>query len=164
MDKAELLSQVVERVRQALSLSQRTANDSREAAQTIADEKEKKADARAGLEMGALATGHEKRARQLQQELEALSRVRLRQFGARDPVDLGAVVEVEDEDAREGRTFFVLPVAAGSEISGPGGDGVLTVVSAASPMGRAVLGRRVGECVEVTVQGEAREWTITYVA
>lgn len=161
MDKASLLAQVVARVQQALDIAHKTASGSREAAQTIADEKEKKADARAGLEFGALATGHEKRARQLHAELEALGQVRLRPFGRRDPVDLGAVVEVED--GQEGRTFFVLPVAAGSEITGPGGDGVLTVVSAASPMGRAVLGRRVGESVEVMVQGEPREWTITYV-
>jgi transcription elongation GreA/GreB family factor len=38
------------------------------------------------------------------------------------------------------------------------------VVTPQSPVGRAVLGRRVGDTVEVTVQGEPREWTITFVA
>ena len=62
-----------------------------------------------------------------------------------------------------GRTFFLLPVGAGLQLTGPGGDGFLSVVTPASPVGKAVLGRRVGETVEVLVRGEPREWTITYV-
>jgi hypothetical protein len=61
-----------------------------------------------------------------------------------------------------GRTFFLAPVGAGVELTGPGGDGFLSVVTPLSPVGKAVLGRRVGETVEVTVQGEPHEWTITY--
>ena len=49
------------------------------------------------------------------------------------------------------------------ELTGPGGDGFLSVVTAASPIGRAVLGRRVGDSFEVVVEGNAREWTITWV-
>lgn len=69
---------------------------------------------------------------------------------------------MEDEDT--GRTFFLAPVGAGLELSGPGGDGFLSVVTPLSPIGRAVMGRRVGETVEVLVQGEPKEWTITFVA
>jgi transcription elongation GreA/GreB family factor len=72
------------------------------------------------------------------------------------------VVEVEDD--QQGRTFFLAPGGAGIELVGPGGDGFLSVVTPQSPVGRAVLGRRVGDTIEVTVQGEPREWTITYVA
>jgi transcription elongation GreA/GreB family factor len=162
MDKAELLAQVIDHLHHALDVARRTAGEARDGAATIASDQEKKADARVGLEMGALATGHERRARQLQQDLDALAQVHLRAFSKKEPVGLGAVVEVEDEDGREGRTFFVLPVGAGAEIAGPGGDGVLTVVSAGSPMGRAVLGKRVGESVEVVTRGEPRDWTITF--
>jgi transcription elongation GreA/GreB family factor len=77
-------------------------------------------------------------------------------------VALGAVVEVEDE--AQGRTFFLAPVGAGMELTGPDGDGILSVVTPQSPVGRAVLGRSVGDTVEVVVAGEPREWTITYVA
>jgi transcription elongation GreA/GreB family factor len=38
------------------------------------------------------------------------------------------------------------------------------VVTPYSPVGRAVLGRRVGDTVEVTVAGDWKEWTITFVA
>ena len=72
------------------------------------------------------------------------------------------MVEVEDGD--EGRTFFLAPAGAGIELTGPGGDGYLSVVTPSSPIGRAVLGRTVGDSVEVVVDGEAREWTVTFVA
>ena len=78
-------------------------------------------------------------------------------------VRIGAIVEVEDADTGEGRTFFLAPVGAGITLTGPGGDGVLSVVTPASPVGKAVLGRRVGEVIDVTVEGELREWQISYV-
>ncbi len=70
---------------------------------------------------------------------------------------------VEVEDGSQGRTFFLAPVGAGVELHGPGGDGFLSVVTPASPVGKAVIGKRVGDTVEVLVQGEPREWAITYV-
>jgi transcription elongation GreA/GreB family factor len=76
---------------------------------------------------------------------------------------VGAVVEIEDADSGEGRTFFLAPVGAGMTLTGPGGDGHLSVVTPASPIGRAVIGKRTGEVVDVTVDGDVREWQITYV-
>jgi transcription elongation GreA/GreB family factor len=74
---------------------------------------------------------------------------------------VGAIVEVEDESL--GRTFFLAPVGAGIELAGPGGDGFLSVVTPVSPVGKAVLGRKVGDTIDVTIDREPREWTITYV-
>ena len=94
-------------------------------------------------------------------ELSLLTSFRPARLPAKAPIALGAIVEVEDEAL--GRTFFLAPAGAGIELSGPGGDGFLSVVTPISPIGKAVLGRRLGESVEVTVQGEPREWTITFV-
>ncbi|MEO7092556.1 MAG: GreA/GreB family elongation factor, partial [Polyangiales bacterium] len=79
-------------------------------------------------------------------------------------VHVGAIVEIEDEESGEGRTFFLAPVGAGVTLTGPGGDGHLSVVTPVSPIGKAVLGKRTGEVVDVTVDGDVREWQITYVA
>jgi transcription elongation GreA/GreB family factor len=49
-------------------------------------------------------------------------------------------------------------------LSGPNGDGLVSVVTPASPIGRAVFGRRLGDVVDVTVDGALREWQISYVA
>ena len=73
------------------------------------------------------------------------------------------IVEIEDADSGEGRTFFLAPVGAGITLTGPGGDGHLSVVTPVSPIGKAVLGRTTGEVVDVTVEGDVREWQITYV-
>ena len=57
------------------------------------------------------------------------------------------------------RTFFLLPVGAGTELTGPGGDGFLSVITPASPVGRALMGRRAGDCIEVTLAGEVHEYS-----
>ena len=79
---------------------------------------------------------------------------------------LGAIVDVatEDDDGPAERTFFMLPAGAGSELTGPDGDGFLSVITPASPVGRALMGRRAGETAEVTLAGEVREWTVLDVA
>ena len=56
-----------------------------------------------------------------------------------------------------------LSVGAGVELTGPGGDGFLSVLTPASPVGKAVLGRRVRDTIEVMVQAVPLEWAITFV-
>lgn len=75
-------------------------------------------------------------------------------------IGLGAVVELEDGTA--GKTVFLAPAGAGAELTGPGGDGFLQVVTPGSPLGAALLGKRVGEVVETTVRGELTEWEIVF--
>ncbi len=77
-------------------------------------------------------------------------------------IGLGALVEVEDGDA--GKTLFVAPAGAGEELTGPDGDGFLHVVTPGSPLGKAIVGRKVGDVVEVMVKGELAEWDIVFAA
>ena len=122
---------------------------------------EKREDARVALEFSGLAKGQTARAARVAAEISTLDIFRPTQLAPKGAITLGAVVEVEDGE--QGRTFFLAPVGAGVELTGPGGDGFLSVVTPISPIGKAVLGKRVGDTVEVMVQDEAREWTITYV-
>ena len=55
------------------------------------------------------------------------------------------------------------PTGAGVTLAGPGGDGFLSVVTPASPIGRAVIGRRQGDTVDVVIDGRERAWTIVWV-
>ncbi len=163
MDKKYLVDQLVSELRAsaraALSASEVAGAEVTEGATPA----EKREDARAALEFGALAGAHSRRARRALGEIDSLATVRPQPWKPGAPIATGAVVEVEDTDTGEGRTFFLAPVGAGITLAGPDGDGFLSVVTAASPFGRAVLGRRLGEVVDVTVDGEAREWTITWV-
>ncbi len=122
---------------------------------------EKREDARVALEFGGLAKGQRERAARASADLSKLDVFHPPKLQPQSPITLGAIVEVEDEAL--GRTFFLAPVGAGVELTGPGGDGFLSVVTPMSPIGRAVLGRRTGDTIEVMVGNEPREWTITYV-
>ncbi len=77
-------------------------------------------------------------------------------------IGLGALVELEDGEG--GKTLFVAPAGAGEELTGPGGDGFLHVVTPGSPLGRGLFGKRVGDVVEVMVKGELAEWEIVFAA
>jgi transcription elongation GreA/GreB family factor len=161
MDKSFLVDQLANQLRDTA----RTARMAMEAAVIEARDgataAEKREDARVSLEQSGLARGHKARLERVTADLAALEKLRLPRLAPRARIEVGAVVEVED--GSEGRTFFLAPVGAGIELTGPDGDGFLSVVTPSSPVGRAVLGRTVGETLEVVVKGEAREWTITYV-
>jgi transcription elongation GreA/GreB family factor len=162
MDKRFLVEQLQTRLRASAVVALRAFEDAAQEAREGATPAEKREDARVALENAGLARGQSLRAERTRSELSALDGFRPAEFVRGARIGLGAVVEIEDDD--EGRTFFLAPVGAGVELTGPGGDGYLTVVTPASPIGRAVLGRREGETVEVTVKGEPREWRITEVA
>jgi transcription elongation GreA/GreB family factor len=169
LDKHALLDQLADRLHQSDRLAHRAELEAREAARTLATESEKKEDGRAVIEYGSLATGQAQRARRVQEELKALSDFQqeaLPSFSRKSPVALGALIDVstEDEEGFSERTFFLLPVGAGTELTGPGGDGFLSVITPASPVGRALMGRRAGDTIQVTLAGEVREWTVLEVA
>jgi transcription elongation GreA/GreB family factor len=162
MNKQDLIAQL----RDQLEATARAARATHEAAALEAREgatpDEKREDARAAHQLGTIGGAQARRARQAQAEADALATFRPEPALAR--IAVGAIVEIEDDERGEGRTFFLAPAGAGITLTGPGGDGVLSVVTPASPIGKAVIGRKTGEVVDITVDGELREWQITYVA
>jgi transcription elongation GreA/GreB family factor len=169
LDKKLLIDQLAARLKESVEVAVRSSEEAREAARTLQTESEKKEDGRAAIEYGSLATAQSNRSRKVQEELHALSlfwNAGLPRFSAKSPVSLGAIVDVsvDGERGTEERTYILLPVGAGTELTGPGGDGYLSVITPASPVGRALLGRRAGESVDVTIGGEAREWTLVEVS
>jgi transcription elongation GreA/GreB family factor len=161
VDKRALVEQLVSRIQETANVATRAAHDATTEAREGATPAEKRDDARVALEAQSLAKGQARRAERADAALSALEAFRPRPLAPGARIALGAVVEVEDGAA--GRTFFLAPVGAGIELTGPDGDGFLSVVTPASPIGRAVMGRSVGETVQVDVPGDVKEWTITYV-
>ena len=161
MDKRALIDQLARRLREGAAVAQRASVDAAIAARDAATPQEKREDARLALEYGGLAKGQAARAEKARAELAALEAFRPPRLPPNARISVGAIVEVEDGE--EGRTFFLAPVGAGVELTGEGGDGYLSVVTPASPVGRAVLGKKVGDSVNVEVRGDVHEWRITYV-
>lgn len=163
MNKQDLVSQLEGRLREQARMAVHSAKECASEARNGASPAEKSVDSRVAIEYASLARGQKQRAERATTELKALQGFVPRALGERAPVDVGAVVEIEDEDSGEGRTFFLAPVGAGMTLLGPDGDGHLSVVTPVSPIGRAVRGRRLGDVVDVTVKGEVHEWKIVWV-
>jgi transcription elongation GreA/GreB family factor len=163
MDKSFLVEQLATRLRESVMVARKAGQAAADEAREGATPAEKRENGRVAMEFAGLARGQKERAGRTAAELSTLETFRPPRMPAGGPIAVGAIVEVEMEDGSQGRTFFLAPVGAGVELSGPGGDGFLSVVTPVSPVGNAVLGRRVGDTVEVMVEGEPREWTITFV-
>lgn len=163
MDKQFLVDQLIEQLRRGAAAALAASSASAEEAKEGATPAEKREDARAAHQANTLGKAQTRRAQQALGEIDSLATFRPGPLAAKSPISVGALVEIEDADSGEGRTFFLAPVGAGVTLTGPGGDGFLSVVTPVSPVGKAVLGRRVGDVVDVTVEREVREWTITWV-
>ena len=124
-------------------------SSSADAADHIRGESSRREDAKAAAMEGRLASGHRRRRKQAVTEMETLldfAEKGIKRFRPTDRVGLGAMVDVriEDDDGEEERTLIVLPVGAGEELSGPGGDGFVVVVTPRSLWGRRSSGRGKG--------------------
>ena len=162
MDKQLLIEQLSDKLRESAHVARKAGQGAAEEARDGATAAEKRENARVAQEFAGLARGQAARAGRAMADLSTLATFRPGAVPKGAAIAIGAIVEVEDEGEGIGRTFFLAPVGAGVELTGPGGDGFLSVVTPHSPIGRAVLGRRVGDTIEVIVEGEPREWTITH--
>lgn len=76
-----------------------------------------------------------------------------------DRVDLGAVVTLQDTNTKEAfEVQVVSPVEAGML------EGEIPKVSDESPLGKAVMGRRPGETVQVTINSRTNEYSVVSIS
>lgn len=142
MKKSDIVAAILEKLREGFELRQRTSKLTREGGNDAESRAEGKYDTLA-IEENYLADGL---ARQAQAALEAaaeLEKMPLRDFAADEPIDLGALVELEFPDGIE--WFFVAPCAGGTEIVWKGK--TVTVITPESPLGGQLAGLRAGETV-----------------
>lgn len=148
-----------------IAAAARAEGDAADEADHVRGQEKRREDVKQAANQVRLATGHRKRRLRAVSEMEKLLDFAgggLRRFKPSDRVGLGAMVDVriEDEKGEEERTLFFLPVGAGQELSGPGGDGFVVVVTPLSPVGKALMGSRVEDSFEIVVDGQDREWTV----
>ena len=143
----------------------RAESEASEEADSVRSEARRREDAKDAAMQGRLASGHRRRRMRWVSEMEKLldfAEGGIRSFRPADRVAVGALVDVriEDEKGEEERTLFFLPVGAGEELSGPGGDGFVVVVTPRSPVGKALMGSRSGDSCEIIIDGRDREWSV----
>ncbi len=108
------------------------------------------------LEQSYVARGQATRVRDLEAALADTEKMPLRAFREEDPIALGAVVVVLEDDAE--LAFMLAPHGGGHRV------GDVQIVTAQSPIGRALVGKHTGDECEVVIAGKKRSLEIARVA
>ncbi len=111
------------------------------------------------IEASYLARGQARRVEEMREIATRLRSMKLRSFSEDDAIDASAVVTVDVDD--EQRTFFIVPAGGGITTSLDGTE--IQLLTARSPLGRAILGLREGDDVEVRVAKRTRDYEIVRV-
>ena len=142
MDKAELRRAVVAQLEAELAVLVAAANTSKDEATDAESKQEGRYDMR-GQSAAYLAAGQAKLATELAEAIAAYRLLPLAPASPGAPAALGDVVTLEGQKRRT--VYFLGPARGGLEID-LGGQHV-TLITAVSPLGRQLLGRRLGETV-----------------
>ncbi|MBM4377421.1 MAG: GreA/GreB family elongation factor [Deltaproteobacteria bacterium] len=154
--KRALRDELVARLASDLEALERAHRAALEAATHEEAKPENDKDTRA-LEASYLARGQAMRVEELRGAVAELSGWWPRDLDGDGPVALGALVEVEDDEAT--LRYFIAPHGGGALLA----QGSVKVVTARSPLGRALLGKRAGDDCDVVVDGRRRALSITRV-
>ncbi|WP_033423745.1 GreA/GreB family elongation factor [Geopsychrobacter electrodiphilus] len=109
------------------------------------------------IEASYIAQGQANRAQEISLAMESFRQLDPKNFTPHDPIRLGALVLLEDEDGHQ-RLILLGPAAGGLKLSFPQGE--IMVITPDSPLGENLLGRQVGDVVELAVAGRLREYEI----
>jgi hypothetical protein len=140
LDKSALRTAILARLEAELALQTAAAEASRDDATDADSRAEGKFDMR-GQSSAYLAAGQAQLATEIAGALAAYHALAWREFGPEEAVALGALATLEARGRRA--VYFLGPARGGLEVE-IGGTGV-TVVTPASTLGRALVGRRRGE-------------------
>jgi transcription elongation GreA/GreB family factor len=142
MDKRALLDAIVAALAAELETLTAAARDARAYATDEQSRAEDKHDTRA-IEASYLADGQGRVALEVQEALTAFRALELRAFGEGEPIAMAALVELEVGRQRE--LYFLGPRSGGLEVKFEGRE--VFVITPQSPIGRKLLGKRVGDAV-----------------
>jgi transcription elongation GreA/GreB family factor len=144
MDKAALRQAIVEQLAADLAVLVSAAHASKSEATDAESKAEGKYDMR-GQSAAYLAAGQAKLAAELAAAIAAYQVMPLPEIAPGGAVEIGTIVALESP---AGKTYYFMgPTRGGIEVNPAGVR--LTVVSAVSPLGRQLLGRRLGEKISL---------------
>jgi transcription elongation GreA/GreB family factor len=154
---------VVAALRQRVAEKQAALTESQRATQAGATHPEARPehakDTRA-TEASYLARGLAQRVDELAREAVLLETLVPRAFAEDEPVAVGALVQLEDTQG--GCSWaFVAPGGGGERLSVQGT--AIRAVTPGSPLGRALMGREMGDEVAVRLPGGVQTWTVSRV-
>jgi transcription elongation GreA/GreB family factor len=159
MNKRTLLDAIVARLTDELAVYCKAALAARAEATHEQSRAENKYDTR-GLEASYLARGQSRQAAELETSIEAFAKLAARAFGEEEPIDVGALVELEH---RGERTFyFIGPCAGGTEVEHEKRE--VLVITPQSPLGAQLQGKKQGERLQLNLGGARNHYRVAAVA
>lgn len=158
-DKTRVREALARSMRAALEAMARSAEEDREGATHAESRQEGSKDMRA-TEQSYVARGKAMRAEALAEELGRFERLPSAPLSDDDPIASGALVGLDVEGSE--RVVFVAPQAGGTKVVVDGVE--ITVVTPSSPVGRALIGKRVGDDFVLSIRGTEREHVVEAVA
>ena len=161
VNKSLFRDAILAQLRQELARQTSAAELSRDEATSEESRAENKWDTHS-QEAAYLAEGQAKLAAEIQASLELYATLPLPDFGPNDQIALGAIVQL-DAAIDAGHTwYFIGPRAGGLQLFLDGRE--ILVVTPQSPLGRQLLGRRVGDSIQSPSRGTSARQQILSIA
>ena len=151
MNKRAIIKKIVARLTGELEIYFRAAQFSRAEATHESSKAESKYDTR-GLEASYLARGQSRQAAEIETAIAEFEKLPAKKFGANEPIDLGALVELES--GGENLFYFIGPRAGGTEVIHEKKE--ILVITPQSPLGEQLLRRKSGDRLRLKFGGEIR--------
>src|SRR5204863_1131880 len=114
VNKATIVQKIITQLAAEMEGYARSARAAHAEATDEQSKAENKYDTR-GLEASYLARGQSRQAAEIAHAIKQFESILVRDFGAKDPIDIGAMVELEANGQRS--SYFVGPCAGGTEIA-----------------------------------------------
>ncbi len=157
--KQKVIDALLQHVSELVAQATKAANATREGATHPEAKPENDKDTRA-IEQSYLARGQALRVTELNEQMQSLRYMQVRSFGSEDRIASGALGVLEG--GNDQRWLLRAPSGGGIELAV---DGVtIVVVTPQSPLGGRVMGRTVGDDVELVTRGAKRDYVVAAVA
>lgn len=150
LDKKIILQDVIRKLEQEIDITTRAAHAAHEAATHEELVAENKYDTK-GLEASYLAGAQARRSLELKKDLALLTALNLKNFSDKDPIAFGALVTLESDEAGA-KKLFILPCQGGVEISSK--EGLIYCVTQDSPMGKALIGKKQNDEIDIMIKSK----------
>jgi transcription elongation GreA/GreB family factor len=159
MSKRAIVKKIIVKLTEEMALSMKAARTAREEATGEGSKAEHKYDTR-GLEAAYLAGGQARQAAETEKAIAQYETLALRKFGAKDPIDLTALVELESDGERI--FHFLGPVSGGLELTHDGRQ--ILVITPQAPLGQNLIGKKQGDRLKMKLGGLPVEYRVVSVS
>ncbi len=156
MNKKDIIQKIIDDLTARVALHVEAARAAHDEAVHEESRAEDEYDTR-GLEASFLAAGQSRQTAETERAIREFQELDVRRFGPQDPVDLGALVDLERKGATP-ELYFVGPSAGGTEVTH--GKRTILVITPQSPLGEQIVGRKQGERLKIRIAGETNEYRL----